>query len=102
MLDADLKAEVIRPDGSRRPVAPVRQGEQTIGAFSDTQSAGDYTIEVSAAGPVVSGQTRARFLVYEQDLELDNAAADPSLLASLARMTAQAGGRLLARKSFPR
>ena len=100
-LDATLKAEIVRPDGSRRPVALVRQGEQTIGAFNETQLAGDYVIEVSAAGPSVNGMTRARFLIYEQDLELDNAAADPTLLASLARTTAQAGGRLLAPEELP-
>ena len=33
------------------------------------------------------GSTRARFLVFQQDLELDNPAADPQLLASLSAMT---------------
>ncbi len=73
------------------------------GVFSETQASGDYTIEVTASGGGAGqGSTKSRFLVFEQDLELDNAAADPSLLSSLARMTAQAGGQLLAPKSCRR
>jgi hypothetical protein len=34
-------------------------------------------------------------------LELDNAAADPTLLASLARMTESVGGRVLAPEELP-
>jgi uncharacterized membrane protein len=100
-LDATLRAEVVRPDGARRATALSRQGEQMIGAYSDTQLAGDYAVEVSAAGPSANGSTRARFLIYEQDLELDNPAADPTLLASLARTTSQAGGQLLAPEELP-
>ncbi len=40
-------------------------------------------------------------MIYEQDLELDNAAADPSLLASLAKMSEPSGGRLLAPEELP-
>src|SRR5690606_29350908 len=47
------------------------------------------------------GMARARFLVFEQDLELDNAAADPTLLASLARITASAGGQAYAPEELP-
>jgi uncharacterized membrane protein len=96
LLDATFKADIVIPGGARRPVALVRQGDQMSGVFSDTQASGDYTIEVTASGGSLLGTTKARFLVFEQDLELDNAAADPTLLGSLARMTAQAGGQLLA------
>jgi hypothetical protein len=73
-----------------------------LGAFGDTQQAGDYTVIVTAtrAGENL-GSAQARFLVYEQDLELDNAAADPTLLASLARMTESVGGRVLAPEELP-
>lgn len=101
VVDATFKAEIARPDGTRRPVALVRQGDQMSGVFSDTQAAGDYTIEVSAASKEMVGNARARFLVYDQDLELDNAAADPTLLSSLARMTSQAGGQMLAPEELP-
>ena len=42
------------------------------------------------------GSAKSRFLVFEQDLELDNAVADPTLLASLSAMTKDVGGRSLA------
>lgn len=100
-LDGKFEAVVIRPDGSRRPVPLVRTGQQLSGMFSDTQAAGDYTIELTAAGEAIQGTTRARFLIHEQDLELDNAAGDPSLLASLARATAAAGGQSLAPEELP-
>ena len=49
------------------------------GVFAETQQAGDYTVEVTAARAGEDlGTAKARFLVYEQDLELDNAAADPT------------------------
>ena len=47
------------------------------------------------------GSARARLLVFEQDLELDNPAADPGLLSSLARITAKYGGAALAPEEFP-
>jgi hypothetical protein len=96
VLNATFKTEIVLPSGARRPVNLVRQGDQMSGVFSETQASGDYTIEVTAAGDSLLGTAKARFLVFEQDLELDNAAADPTLLGSLARVTAQAGGQLLA------
>ena len=44
------------------------------------------------------GSTRARFLVFQQDLELDNAAADAATLESLAAMT---HGESLAPEQLP-
>jgi uncharacterized membrane protein len=93
LADADYKAEVVLPDGARRPLSLVRQGEQMTGSVRDTQTPGDYAIEVSASRKGESlGNTRARFLVFEQDLELDNAAADAPTMESLAAMT---GGQSL-------
>ena len=93
LADADFEVNVVLPDGKREPLRLVRQGDQTLGSFRDTQAAGDYAIEVSAKHKDEAvGTARARFLVYEQDLELDNAAADPATLQSLAAMT---GGQSL-------
>jgi hypothetical protein len=88
MADADYDVQVVLPDGTRRPLRPSRQAQQTTGSFRDTQTSGDYAIEVTATrqGKTI-GTARARFLVYEQDLELDNAAADSASLESLAAMT---------------
>ncbi|MCE5269594.1 MAG: hypothetical protein LLG00_17085 [Planctomycetaceae bacterium] len=91
---AEYKAEVVLPDGARHPLTLVRQDHQMAGSFRDTQSAGDYVIEVTATqNGQPPGTARARFLVFRQDLELDNASADAATLDSLAAMT---GGRSLA------
>ena len=93
---------MILPDGTRRPVRLTHESAEMAGVVAETQQAGDYTLEVTAMqGPTELGRAKARFLVYEQDLELDNAAADPTLLASLAKMSEAAGGRLLAPEELP-
>lgn len=96
--DATFKTEIVLPDGTTRPVR-LAQGEEMSGSFRETQAAGDYTIRVSATkGQEVLGSTQARFVVYEQDLELDNASADATMLDSLAAMT---GGQSLAPEELP-
>ncbi|MEN6452469.1 MAG: hypothetical protein ABFC96_18425 [Thermoguttaceae bacterium] len=99
ITDAAYKAEVVLPDGSRRPLALVRQDQQMLGSFRDTQTSGDYAIEVTATQkdqPL--GVAKARFLVFRQDLELDNASADAGMLDSLAAMT---GGQSIAPEKLP-
>ncbi len=99
VADATFKAEVVMPDGARRVLPLTRQQEQMSGTFRDTQTAGDYAIEVTAAQKdKLLGSARARFLVFPQDLELDNAAADAATLESLAAMT---GGQTLAPEQLP-
>ena len=56
IADAEFKAEIVLPDGkTRQPLPLARQSEQMVGSFADTQTAGDYAIEVtaSAEGPAV-------------------------------------------------
>jgi hypothetical protein len=74
------------------------------GSFDHTLLSGDYAITVKAVDSKGTeiGSTRARFLVFEQDLELDNAAADPTLLASLSAMTKPVGGKSLAPEELPK
>lgn len=85
---AAFEAKVLLPDGSERPVELVAAGDETSGSFRDTGSAGDYKIQVAAkqAGQVL-GQPEARFVVFEQDLELDHAVADATLLEGIAAIT---------------
>ena len=99
IADADFKAEIVSPSGDRRPLSLVRQGDQMTGTFAETQDAGDYAMEVTATekGQPL-GAARARFTVFQQDLELDNPAADAATLESLAAMT---GGRSLAPEQLP-
>ncbi|MEN6407327.1 MAG: glutamine amidotransferase, partial [Thermoguttaceae bacterium] len=99
ITDAELKADVVAPDGVRRPVALLRQGERATGTLRDLQTPGDYTIELTASREGQSlGAAKARFLVFPQDLELDNAAADGSTMESLAAMT---GGRSVPPEQLP-
>jgi hypothetical protein len=97
--NATFEAEVVLPDGSSQPVDLIHSNHQITGSFRATQAAGDYAIRVTARQESQSlGSTRTRFLVFEQDLELDNAAADASVLESLAAMT---GGKSLAPEELP-
>ncbi len=99
VAEAQYEASIVLPDGSRRPLTLARQGDQMAGWFRDTQAAGDYAIEVTASDQgEVLGSARARFLVFSQDLELDNASADAAALESLAAMT---GGESLAPEQLP-
>jgi len=97
--DVQFTARLKRPDGTIEPIRMARQGDEFAGSILDTRQSGDYVIEVQAAAAAQPlGEGRARFLVYEQDLELDNPAADPALLATLAGMT---GGEKLLPEQLP-
>jgi hypothetical protein len=99
LTDASFKAELVLPDGVRRPLSLVRQDDQMAGSLRDLQAPGDYAIEVSATQKDQAlGSTRARFLVFQQNLELDNASADAPTMESLAAMT---GGQSLAPEQLP-
>ena len=85
---ATFTAEIQRSDGSKRAVPLVQGDGQAAGSYRDAQKAGDYMIRVTARqGEKPLGTAHARFSVIEQDLELDNAAADATLVSSLAAMT---------------
>jgi len=100
--DVQYQAEITLPDGGKQTVNVVQQGDHVSGAFDATQTAGDYAVTVTALERGTSvGSARARFLVFEQDLELDNAVADPTLLASLSAMTKEVGGQSLAPEELP-
>lgn len=97
---AEFKAELIRPDGTTESLRLVRRDGQTAGSIRDTAASGDYTIRVSAAdGGTAVGTTQTRFLVFEQDMELDNPAADADTLETLAATT---GGERIAPEQLPR
>ncbi len=99
VTDGRGEATITLPDGSQEKLA-LSQTKGVLGAsFRETSQTGDYTLEatVTRAGEVL-GTARARFLVIEQDLELDNASADAGVMDSLAAMT---GGKSLAPEEFP-
>ncbi|MBA3481146.1 MAG: hypothetical protein H0T51_04955, partial [Pirellulales bacterium] len=75
---------------------------ESTGSFTETTSPGDYKIVVSARNSGESvGTATARFSVSDQDVELDQPAAEPMLLAALAKLTAEAGGEGLAPEELP-
>ena len=75
MPEATFAGHVVLPDGSQRPVHFVARRKSNAGLFKDTQLPGDYSIVVSASdGATALGETRARFIVYDLDLEMENSA----------------------------
>ena len=100
--DAQFEATVERPDGSSELIRVIGEGAQRTASFADTSQPGDYRVTVTAmSGGESLGEATARFSVSDQDIELDQPAAEPSLLASLARQTANAGGAGLAPEELP-
>jgi hypothetical protein len=100
--NAQFDVAVETPQGRSEQVRPIKSNEQWAAVFRETARPGDYRITVTAKdGDEVLGTAEARFLVPEQDLELDRPAAEPSLMAQLAEMTKTAGGAALAAEELP-
>jgi hypothetical protein len=96
LAGATFTAQVQSPDGVVTPITTIRQDETAAGTIATTDAAGDYqlTVEATKDGAPV-GRATARFYVEAADLELDNAAADPTLLGSLAKITEPFGGQAI-------
>lgn len=98
---AEFTAEITLPDGNKRTVQLARKDSGAAGIFSDTNLVGDYQIELKASsGGKAIGETHARFTVYDYDMELSNPAARPAMLASLAKITADVGGKSVSPEQF--
>ena len=102
LATADFDVQLQLPDGSRQSVRTVEAGQERRGSFAPAVQPGDYrlTVTARAAGETL-GATDARFLVVDQDLELDQPAAEPALMAALAEPTAEAGGGAFAPEELP-
>ncbi|MEX2187274.1 MAG: hypothetical protein WD875_10785 [Pirellulales bacterium] len=93
---ATFTATLQSPDGTASPITTIRQDESAAGTIASTDAAGDYQLIVEATkdgSPI--GRATARFYVEAQDLELDNATADPTMLDSLAKITEPFGGQAI-------
>jgi uncharacterized membrane protein len=102
LKDASYEVRIEKPDQTVMTVRPAQRGDGATGSFSDTALPGDYRITVAARdGGETVGDATARFSVSDQDVELDQPAAEPTLLASLANLTADAGGAGLAPEELP-
>ena len=102
LATATFDIQVEQPDGTTISLRASRRGEKTVANFSETVASGDYRVTVAATdGGQLLGTAQARFIVPDRDMELDQPAAEPTLLASLANITADAGGQGLAPEEFP-
>jgi hypothetical protein len=100
--DAQFQVEVTRPDDTNAAIAVAKRGDEMVGSYEESTLPGDYTIAVTATGSEgVLGTAEARFTVPDRDMELDQPAAEPTFMASLANLTADAGGAGLAPEELP-
>jgi len=96
---AQFRAEVQLPDGRLEQVPLVSGESGWQGALVQTEQPGDYTLRATAKLPDGQELTgTARFLVFQQDLELNLAAADIGTMETIAAMT---GGQALAPEQLP-
>jgi uncharacterized membrane protein len=102
MPNAQFDIAVQTPDGHSEAVRSSKTADSSLATFRETSKAGDYRIVVKAKDSGTDlGTAEARFLVPNQDLELDRPAAEPTLMAQLADMTKPAGGAAMAAEELP-
>lgn len=93
--DARYEA-IVRPPGGEAgvPVDLFVQDERARGTYSASGDPGIYGVEVIATGADGNeiGRATSRFLVFQDDLELENPAANIALLQQLSELT---GGQFL-------
>ena len=97
--DARFEAIITPPagsgdDASEIPVDLFSQGESARGTYAASGVPGVYTVEVIGRGPggTEIGRASSRFLVFQDDLELENPAANIALLQQISELT---GGQFL-------
>jgi uncharacterized membrane protein len=96
---ASFEVEVIRPDGKiDRPTARQQPGGAHA-EYTNTSLPGDYWVRVNATHQeqAVGVSAMTRFIVDARDLELDQPAADPTLLSELAMLT---GGTVVPKENL--
>jgi hypothetical protein len=102
VASAQFEVTVKTPDDRSEQVRPAKTSDGFAATFRDTSKPGDYQIVVKAKdGGAELGTAEARFLVPNQDMELDRPAAEPTLMAQMAEMTKPAGGAALAAEELP-
>ncbi|WP_435018885.1 glutamine amidotransferase [Tundrisphaera sp. TA3] len=98
--DAQFESTVTRlsasgqPEGKPEAVPFYLQGDDAKGAYFAGGQPGEYLVEVKGTrGGQPIGSASARFMVYQDDRELENPAADPALLRQIAEITGGASLR---------
>ena len=89
-----------KPEGKPEPIPNFPQGEDAKGAYFASGQPGEYlvTVQGTRAGKEI-GADKARFMVYQDDRELENPAADLDLLKQIAMIT---GGEALKSEDLSR
>ncbi len=87
--DANFQIEVLTPSGETEKVTAQRFGDHGLADFMKTQDPGDYWVRVRGThnGKSLGLPATARFVVDSRDIEMDNPAADPGLMAEIADIT---------------
>ncbi|GEM_PF-233709 len=81
--------QVVGPDGTSVRIPSAKKSSEERGVFLDTDKPGEYKIEVEGegkdpSGEIIQGKTAARFMVYDEDLEITRRSADHELLKKIA------------------
>lgn len=100
VLSPKVDARVRFPDGREESLLMVDENGVATGSVRNAKDPGDYVIRATAGTGAASMELKessARFIVFDQNLELDNPVADPTLLGSLATIT---GGTTIPPESF--
>ena len=101
ILDAQFEGVLIDPAGESTGIPVVNGGQSQIDR-KQLEAPGIYTIQVTASRndkPI--GQAEAQFVVFDNDKEQANPAADPDQLNRLAERTADFGGQMVEPEAFP-
>jgi uncharacterized membrane protein len=94
----EVRVEPLAPAAKSEAVDVFAQGKESLGNYFATGKAGDYRVSVVGThnGKEV-GSAKARFLIYQDDRELENTAADLAILSQIAEIT---GGKSLRPESL--
>jgi len=87
--DAEITLTIKGPDGATRTLSTERLEREHAARFVETSLPGEYAVTAHAQRREASigPDALARFVVYEQDIELQNPAADLGLARELAEAT---------------
>ncbi len=98
IASARLTATLTGPDKKTTVIQLANKGEEYAGATDRLAQPGDYQIKATAydAAGQPLGSCVTNFEVMDQDVELNNPAADPDQMARLANLTRDSGGRVVA------
>lgn len=100
LSDAQFSVTLTSPDGQPQTLRIAPSGEHQAGVVT-VKEPGDYAIDVVATrNGQTLGKSRVEFMVFDQDVELSNPAADHEHLARLASITKEFGGRLVPLEEF--